>query len=117
MRVNVVQGRKSISWANSVLPAFMAVSGCVTPGIRPEPHFAVQIDTTLHRSESPVIHGFQRFVLSFNRTVVILSRYTEANVDQRILLEQLNLTLPPQPPPRITAGGQLLGNQSKTNVV
>jgi hypothetical protein len=49
----------------------MAVSGCVTPGIRPELHSAVQIDTTLHRSESRVIHGFQRFALSFNRTVVM----------------------------------------------
>jgi hypothetical protein len=56
----------------------MAVSGCVTPGIRPELHFAVQIDTTLHRSESRVIHGFQRFALSFNRTVVML--YTIAVV-------------------------------------
>jgi hypothetical protein len=41
--------------------------------MRPELHFAVQIDTTLHRSESPVIHGFQRFALSFNRTVVNLN--------------------------------------------
>ena len=42
--------------------------------MRPELHFAVQIDTTLHRSESPVIHGFQRFALSFNRTVVKFDR-------------------------------------------
>jgi hypothetical protein len=39
---------------------------------------------------------------------LILTRYTEPTVDQRILLEQLNLTLPPQPPPRITASGQLI---------
>ncbi|MGH8524175.1 MAG: IS1634 family transposase, partial [Gammaproteobacteria bacterium] len=39
---------------------------------------------------------------------LILSRYTEPNPDQRILLERLNLTLPPQPPPRITAAGQLV---------
>jgi transposase len=39
---------------------------------------------------------------------LILSRYTEPNADQRMLLEQLNLTLPPQPPPRISASGQLL---------
>ena len=38
---------------------------------------------------------------------LILSRYTELNADQKILLHQLNLTLPPQPPPRITAAGQL----------
>jgi Transposase DDE domain len=34
---------------------------------------------------------------------LILSRYTEPNADQQILLQRLNLTLPPQPPPRITA--------------
>ena len=39
---------------------------------------------------------------------LILSRYSEPNPDQRLLVEQLNLTLPPQPPPRITAAGQLV---------
>jgi transposase len=38
---------------------------------------------------------------------LILSRYTEPNADQRLLVERLNLTLPPQPPPRISAAGQL----------
>jgi hypothetical protein len=33
---------------------------------------------------------------------------TEPNPDQRLLLERLGLTLPPQPPPRITAAGQLV---------
>jgi transposase len=37
---------------------------------------------------------------------LILSRYTEPDTDHKLLLEQLNLSLPPQPPPRITAGGQ-----------
>jgi hypothetical protein len=35
---------------------------------------------------------------------LILRRYTELNVDQKLLVSRLNLTLPPQPPPRITAG-------------
>jgi len=39
---------------------------------------------------------------------LILRRYTEPNPDQRLLVERLNLTLPPQPPPRITAAGQLV---------
>ncbi len=39
---------------------------------------------------------------------LILSRYTEPNLDQRLLVGRLNLTLPPQPPPRITAAGQLM---------
>jgi transposase len=34
---------------------------------------------------------------------LILSRYTELNPDQKLLARQLNLTLPPQPPPRLTA--------------
>lgn len=46
-----------------------------------------------------------KFPTTDGRTL-ILSRYTEPDTDQKLLLEQLNLTLPPQPPPRITAGGQ-----------
>jgi transposase len=34
---------------------------------------------------------------------LILSRYTELTADQKLLVKQLNLDLPPQPPPRITA--------------
>jgi transposase len=34
---------------------------------------------------------------------LILSRYTELNADQKILVKQLKLDLPDQPPPRITA--------------
>ena len=36
---------------------------------------------------------------------LILSRYTEPNVDQKLLLQRLSLALPPQPPPRIAAPG------------
>jgi hypothetical protein len=32
-----------------------------------------------------------------------LSRYTELTAEQKMLVQQLNLDLPPQPPPRITA--------------
>src|SRR5246500_5189016 len=34
---------------------------------------------------------------------LILTRYTELNADQKLLVKQLNLDLPAQPPPRITA--------------
>jgi len=34
---------------------------------------------------------------------LILSRYTELDADQKLLARRLNLSLPPQPPPRITA--------------
>ena len=37
---------------------------------------------------------------------LILSRYTELAADQKILVQQLKLDLPPQPPPRITAPGE-----------
>ncbi|MGH7158401.1 MAG: IS1634 family transposase [Candidatus Saccharimonadales bacterium] len=48
-----------------------------------------------------------QFPTTDGRTL-ILSRYTEPNTDHKILLEQLHLTLPPQPPPRITDAGQML---------
>ena len=32
-----------------------------------------------------------------------MSRYTEFNADQKLLVKQLKLDLPPQPHPRITA--------------
>ena len=38
---------------------------------------------------------------------LILSRYTQPEADQKILLEQLRLTLPAQPPPTITSKGAL----------
>jgi transposase len=38
---------------------------------------------------------------------LILPRYTQPEADQKILLAQLGLTLPPQPPPRITSTGKL----------
>jgi len=42
---------------------------------------------------------------------LILSRHTELNRDQKILVSQLKLTLPPQPPPRITAAGHLASDR------
>jgi hypothetical protein len=38
---------------------------------------------------------------------IILSRYTQPESDLQLLLDQLKLHLPDQPPPRITASGQL----------
>jgi len=35
---------------------------------------------------------------------IILSRYTQPDQDQKILLQQLKLELPNQPPPKITSG-------------
>jgi hypothetical protein len=38
---------------------------------------------------------------------LILTRHTELNADQKLLVRQLRLDLPPQPPPRITAAHQI----------
>jgi transposase len=38
--------------------------------------------------------------------MLILSRYTELNADQKLLVKQLKLDLPSQPPPRITVATQ-----------
>jgi hypothetical protein len=46
------------------------------------------------------------FPTTDGRTLV-LSRHTELNADQKLLVSQLNLELPPQPPPRITATGHV----------
>ena len=48
-----------------------------------------------------------KFPTTDGRTLM-LSRYTEPDTDHKLLLEQLKLTLPPQPPPRISSGGQRL---------
>jgi transposase len=42
-----------------------------------------------------------------DRRTLILSRYTELNAEQKLLVNQLKLNLPSQPPPRITAPGKL----------
>jgi len=47
--------------------------------------------------------GFQ---LPPGRTI-ILSRYTQPEAELQLLLNQLKLQLPDQPPPRITAAGHL----------
>jgi len=47
-----------------------------------------------------------QFPTTDGRTL-ILSRYTELTADQRLLVKQLNLDLPPQPPPRISAPGTI----------
>ena len=57
-----------------------------------------------------------RFPTTDGRTL-ILSRYTELNPDQTILVRQLNLALPPQPPPRITAAHRIAPAPAPRNVV
>jgi hypothetical protein len=42
-----------------------------------------------------------------DQRTVILSRHTEPEPELRMLLDRMRLTLPPQPPPRITAKGEV----------
>jgi hypothetical protein len=50
--------------------------------------------------------GIQMLDVHFPTTdgrTLILTRYTELNADQKLLVKRLKLDLPSQPPPRITA--------------
>lgn len=42
--------------------------------------------------------------------VLVMPRHTEPEPQQQLILDQLNLSLPPQPPPRIRAGRPELAN-------
>jgi transposase len=52
-----------------------------------------------------------------DRRTLILSRYTEPNAEQKILINQLKLTLPPQPPPKIRADRAVLAKEPINDVV
>jgi len=41
---------------------------------------------------------------------IILPRHTQPEADLQLLLHAMKLELPPQPPPRLSAGGKLVGN-------
>jgi hypothetical protein len=73
------QTQEAMSWANSVLPVFMAASRQI-PGRLPELAIAVQIDTTIYSLETPVSHGFQRFAPSFNRTATTIRYVSPASI-------------------------------------
>src|SRR5580693_7875061 len=66
--VNVVQGTKSMSCANRVLPVYMAVSAEKSARLCPQP---IQVDTAHFWPETRAIPGFQSFVPSVNRTAVM----------------------------------------------
>jgi hypothetical protein len=44
------------------------------------------------------------FCIPTDGRTVILSRHTEPEIDQAILLQRLKISLPAQPPPRVAAG-------------
>src|SRR5580693_4513744 len=68
IRVNVLHGRKSISWAKSVLPLFTSASSEI---FRKVPD-RVQIDTTLNRQNPVQNHVVTGRQSGLNRTAVML---------------------------------------------
>src|SRR5216684_894550 len=64
IRVNVLHGRKSMSWAKSVLPLF---TGTSSETFRKVPD-RVQIDTTLNRQNCIQNHAIKGRCLGLNRT-------------------------------------------------
>src|SRR6478736_4277246 len=71
IRANVLHGRKSMSWAKSVLPLF---TGTSSETFRKVPD-RVQIDTTLVRQNRVQNHALIRTDRLLNRTAVMLGIY------------------------------------------
>src|SRR5712671_4618445 len=71
IRVNVLHGRKSMSWAKSVLPLF---TGASSETFRKVPD-RVQIDTTLNRQNRVQNHPFIGRHRLLNRTAVMRESY------------------------------------------
>src|ERR1700758_5260431 len=69
IRVNVLHGRKSISWAKSVLPLF---TGASSETFRKVPD-RVQIDTTLNRQNCIRNHAGKGSHPGLNRTAVTVT--------------------------------------------
>ena len=51
-----------------------------------------------------------------NGRTLVMSRYTELNADQKLLIKQLRLNLPSQPPPRITPAATALSTSPRAVV-
>jgi transposase len=66
---------------------------CRAPGLTPRSVLAKMAAMQMVDVELPTTDG----------RIIMLSRYTEPETDQALLLQQLKLSLPAQPPPRITA--------------
>src|SRR3954452_22084350 len=80
IRVNVLHGRKSMSWAKSVLPLF---TGTSSETLRKVPD-RVQIDTTLNRQNRVQNHPFigrhrllNRTAVAQNGSLTIIMKMTE----------------------------------------
>jgi len=98
-----------------IVVAFMAYCPHVPVRARLKP-VAAGLTARAVRDAFAGIHMLDVHFPTTDGRTLILSRYTEPNPDQRLLLERLTLTLPPQPPPRITASGQLVHGNNQAHL-
>src|SRR5882762_9644758 len=99
IRVNVLHGRKSMSWAKSVLPLF---TGTSSETFRKVPD-RVQIDTTLNRQNRVQNHPFIGRHRLLNRTAVNLSMRDSCagGLDDRLVMPPERLHFPCSRPERV----------------
>jgi len=107
IRVNVLHGRKSMSWAKSVLPLF---TGTSSETFRKVPD-RVQIDTTLNRQNRVQNHPFIGRHRLLNRTAVaedlisvaIHARRLIENTGQKSRFNKIEIVFPSRP--MLSSGG------------
>lgn len=90
-----------------ILISFLAYALHVTLRARLRPH-APGLTSRAVLDKFAAIQMLDVHFPTTDRRILILSRYTQPEADQKILLEKLKLQLPDQPPPRISAAHQLL---------
>ena len=90
----------SPSWATCLLAALRKHLEPLAPGLTPK--------AVLQQLAS--IQMLEVCLPTSDGRWLILPRHTEPEPEQKMLLEKLNLTLPPQPPPRIRGGKLLMPN-------
>ena len=94
--------RARLAWRNAAGKLCRVTRECLElSGCKVDPN-------TINVAEKRRGKGTHSVARSTDGRTLVLSRYTHPEPDHRILLEELNLTLPAQPPPRISSRGKLL---------
>src|SRR5579871_69120 len=70
IRWKVFHGRKSMTWANSILPLYMLSSGEINTRRLAYGRCSIQVGDTIKTRKTYTIIGFQQNTAPFNRTVV-----------------------------------------------
>jgi transposase len=85
-----------------IFVAFLAYCVQVTLKARLKPH-ASGLTARQALDKFSAVQMVDVHIPTHDHREVILTRYTQPDAELRMLLEKLGMTLPPQPPPRITA--------------